>query len=51
MDDERSFGPVVHKLTFGEAINYSPEPLLTDYQVVVVGVDDPWYVIGLLTAK
>ena len=41
MDDLSMFGPVVHKLTFGEAINYSPDPLLTDYQVVVVGVDEP----------
>ena len=41
MDDVSMFGPVVHKLTFGEAINYSPDPLLTDYQVVVVGVDEP----------
>ena len=38
MDDESVFGPVVHKLTFGEAINRN---LLNDYQVVVVGVDEP----------
>ena len=38
MDDEAVFGPVVHKLTFGEAIE---RELLTDYQVVIVGVDEP----------
>ncbi len=40
MDDEQSFGPVVHRLTFGEAIERN---LLSDYQVVVVGVDDDTY--------
>ncbi|NRB20298.1 MAG: hypothetical protein HRU33_22865 [Rhodobacteraceae bacterium] len=38
MDDETVFGPVVHSLTFGEAIQ---RKLLTDYQVVIVGVDEP----------
>jgi superfamily II DNA or RNA helicase len=38
MDDEAKFGPVVHKLTFGQAIDMD---MLTDYQVVVVGVDEP----------
>jgi superfamily II DNA or RNA helicase len=38
MDDETKFGPVVHKLTFGQAIEMD---MLTDYQVVVVGVDEP----------
>ena len=37
MDDESVFGPVVHHLTFGQAID---QELLTDYQVVVVGVND-----------
>jgi len=37
MDDEDLFGPVIHKLSFGEAID---QKLLSDYQVVVVGVDD-----------
>ncbi|MDB2644938.1 Helicase associated domain protein, partial [Luminiphilus sp.] len=37
MDDETVFGPVVHHLTFGQAID---QKLLTDYQVVVVGVND-----------
>lgn len=37
MDDESVFGPVVHHLTFGKAIE---DKLLTDYQVVVVGVND-----------
>ena len=39
MDDERVFGPVLHHLTFGQAIESDP-PLLTDYRVVVVGVND-----------
>lgn len=38
MDNEAVFGPVVHKLTFGQAI---AQELLTDYQVVIVGVDEP----------
>ena len=38
MDDEAKFGPVIHKLTFGQAIEMG---MLTDYQVVVVGVDEP----------
>ena len=37
MDDEAVFGPVVHQLNFGEAIE---KGLLTDYQVVVVGVNE-----------
>ena len=40
MDSEESFGPVLHKLSFGEAIE---QDLLTDYQVVVVGIDNPRY--------
>ena len=39
MDDEEVFGPVLHHLTFGQAIENNP-PLLTDYKVVVVGVND-----------
>jgi hypothetical protein len=35
MDDEEKFGPVFHRLGFSEAIK---RDLLTDYQVVVVGV-------------
>ena len=38
MDDEAVFGPIIHKLTFGEAIQ---RDLLNDYQVVIVGVDEP----------
>ena len=38
MDDEDVFGPIFHRLTFGQAIE---QELLTDYQVVVVGVDKP----------
>ena len=40
MDDETEFGTVFYRLTFGEAIK---RDLLTDYQVVVVGVDDATY--------
>jgi superfamily II DNA or RNA helicase len=40
MNDEAAFGPVFHRLTFGEAIE---RDLLSDYQVVVVGVDDETY--------
>jgi predicted helicase len=40
MDDEAAFGPVLHRLTFGDAI---ARDLLSDYQVVVVGVDDETY--------
>ena len=40
MDDEEAFGPVFHRLGFAEAIEHD---LLTDYQVVVVGVDDATY--------
>jgi superfamily II DNA or RNA helicase len=40
MDDEAKFGPVFHRLTFGQAIDRA---LLTDYQVVIVGVDDETY--------
>ena len=35
MDDEARFGPVFHRLTFDAA---SRPALLTDYQVVVIGV-------------
>jgi superfamily II DNA or RNA helicase len=40
MDDEATFGPVFHRLTFGQAIE---QDLLSDYQVVIVGVDDATY--------
>jgi superfamily II DNA or RNA helicase len=40
MDDRAVFGPVLHRLTFGEAIE---RELLSDYQVAVVGVDDETY--------
>jgi superfamily II DNA or RNA helicase len=39
MDDTTVFGEVFHTLSFGEAIKRNP-PLLTDYRVIVVGVDD-----------
>jgi len=38
MDDETIYGTVLHKLSFGEAINRG---LLSDYKVVIVGVTDP----------
>ena len=38
MDDETKFGPDFHVLSFHDAITAKPEPLLTDYQVVVIGV-------------
>jgi superfamily II DNA or RNA helicase len=40
MDDEGRFGPVFHRLGFSDAIKRG---LLTDYQVVVIGVDDATY--------
>jgi len=42
MDDESVFGPVLHRLSFGQAIANDP-PLLTDYRVLVVGVNDTTY--------
>ena len=41
MDDVHVFGPEFHVLTFHEAISANP-PLLTDYQVVVIGVTAGW---------
>ena len=38
MDDEAIFGKVLYSLPFGEAIR---QELLTDYRIVIVGVDDP----------
>jgi superfamily II DNA or RNA helicase len=38
MDDEHVYGPVLHKLSFGEAIKLD---LLSDYRVLIVGVTDP----------
>ena len=40
MDDENKFGPVFHLLTFSEAIK---QDLLTDYQVVIIAVDNATY--------
>jgi superfamily II DNA or RNA helicase len=37
MDDIEVFGPVMHNLTFGQAINQN---LLSDYQVVILGITD-----------
>ena len=38
MDDETIFGPILHTYSFGQAIE---DKWLTDYQVVIVGVDEP----------
>jgi superfamily II DNA or RNA helicase/uncharacterized protein YjiS (DUF1127 family) len=38
MDDVTVYGPVLHKLSFGEAIK---QDLLSDYRVLIVGVTDP----------
>jgi len=37
MDDEAVFGPVLHRLGFGEAVE---RDLLTDYKVLVLTVDE-----------
>ena len=38
MDDTSVFGDVLHSLSFSEAIQ---RELLSDYKVVIIGVDDP----------
>ena len=38
MDDEETFGPVIHTYSFAKAIE---DKWLTDYQVLIVGVDEP----------
>lgn len=38
MDDEEVFGPIFHELKFSEAIKIKE---LTDYRLVIVGVNDP----------
>ena len=38
MDDSKIFGPVFHNLSFSEAIK---KDILTNYQVVIIGVDEP----------
>ena len=38
MDDEKVFGSEFYRLSFGQAINRG---LLTDYQLVIIGVDEP----------
>jgi len=52
MDEEAKFGPVFHRLSFGDAIS---RDLLTDYQVAVIGVDDEtysdWVTRGLLVSR
>jgi predicted helicase len=39
MDDEAVFGPVLHRLGFGEAVEKN---LLTDYRVLVLTVDEQY---------
>ena len=39
MDDEAMFGPVLHRLGFGEAVE---KDLLTDYKVLVLTVDEQY---------
>jgi predicted helicase len=40
MDNQAVFGPVFHRLSFAQAIE---QDLLSDYRVVIVGVDDATY--------
>ena len=40
MDEEAKFGPVLHRLSFAQAIE---QELLSDYRVVIVGVDNATY--------
>jgi superfamily II DNA or RNA helicase len=40
MDDDQRFGHVFHRLSFGEAIE---QDLLSDYQVLIIGIDDETY--------
>ena len=51
MDDEKLFGPEFHVLNFHDAITTKPEPLLTDYQVVVIGVTDAEAMAWVADAK
>lgn len=39
MDDQSMFGNIFHELKFSDAIKNKP-PLLTDYQVLIIGVDN-----------
>ena len=39
MDTERLYGPVFHRLGFGEAVEHG---LLSDYKVVVLMIDEAW---------
>lgn len=39
MDDETMYGPVFYRIGFGEALAANP-PLLTDYKVLVLGVEE-----------
>ena len=51
MDDKVVFSPVLHRLTFGQAIEIKQ---LTDFEVVIVGVNNPmlkdWIVDGEILA-
>jgi predicted helicase len=48
MDDEKTFGPMLHRLDFSEAIK---KKLLSDYQVVVAVVTDDEYAEMVAKAK
>ena len=47
MNDENKFGPVLHRLSFADAIK---QELLTDYQVIVVGVTSDARLVAYATA-
>ena len=40
MDDKDTYGPVFYTLSFRDAVETKPEPLLSDYRVIVLGVSD-----------
>ena len=40
MDDKETYGPVFYTLSFRDAVEARPEPLLSDYRVIVLGVSD-----------
>ena len=40
MDDKGKYGPVFYTLSFRDAVETKPEPMLSDYRVIVLGVSD-----------
>ena len=40
MDDKEKYGPVFYTLSFRDAVETKPEPMLSDYRVIVLGVSD-----------